>query len=155
MCIRKAKKEDVSRIAEILVYNYRTSYFPIFNDEKYSFGKIQVLAVIKEYEKAEMLEKVYVYDDDGIIKGFIQISLNEAEKLYVDTFFHSVGIGRKLLEFAVKEKNVEFLWVLEKNLRAIKFYEKMGFEFSDERLMCEGTDEYMLKMTLKSLRGLK
>ena len=34
MHIRRAKKEDLSRIAEILVYNNRVNYFPIFGSEE-------------------------------------------------------------------------------------------------------------------------
>ena len=37
--IRKAKKEDLSRIAEIFVFNNRINYFPIFQDAGYSFGE--------------------------------------------------------------------------------------------------------------------
>ena len=41
MNIRQAQEKDVSRIAEILVYNNRVNFFPIFKDEDYSFGKLQ------------------------------------------------------------------------------------------------------------------
>ena len=34
--IRKAENRDVSRIAEILVYNNRLVFFPIFQDEALS-----------------------------------------------------------------------------------------------------------------------
>ena len=33
MYIRQAEEKDVSRIAEILVYNNRVNFFPIFKDE--------------------------------------------------------------------------------------------------------------------------
>ena len=33
MYIRQAEEKDVSRIAEILVYNNRTNFLPIFKDE--------------------------------------------------------------------------------------------------------------------------
>ena len=35
MSIRKAESGDLSRIAEIYVFNNRINYFPIFKDEKY------------------------------------------------------------------------------------------------------------------------
>ena len=44
MSIRKAKIDDLSRIAEIYVYNNRINYFPIFKDEGFSFGELQVVS---------------------------------------------------------------------------------------------------------------
>lgn len=42
MKIRKAELKDLSRIAEIFVFNNRINYFPIFHEEAYSFGEMQV-----------------------------------------------------------------------------------------------------------------
>ena len=35
--IRRARNEDVGRIAEILVFVKRINFFPIFQDEEYAF----------------------------------------------------------------------------------------------------------------------
>ena len=36
LCIRKAAIEDLSRIAEIIIFNYRLNFYPIFqNDDFY------------------------------------------------------------------------------------------------------------------------
>lgn len=147
MYIRQAEKEDVSRIAEILVYNNRTNYFPIFQDEGYSFGEMQVLTVAENYlQDDEMRNNVFVYDD-GIIRGFVQIEGKEIKKLYVDTFFQSKGIGAALIGYAVTVKGAEYLWALEKNRKAIRFYERHGFHPTGERIFEEGTTEYLLKLT--------
>ena len=47
--IRKATRNDLSRVAEIFVFNNRINYFLIFEDEKYSFGELQVISVIENY----------------------------------------------------------------------------------------------------------
>ena len=147
MYIRQATKEDVSRIAEILVYNNRTNLFPIFQDEEYSFGEMQVLTVAENYlQDDEMRNNVFVYDD-GIIRGFVQIEGKEIKKLYVDTFFQSKGIGAALIGYAVTEKGAKYLWALEKNRKAIRFYERHGFHPTGERIFEEGTTEYLLKLT--------
>ena len=147
MYIRQATKEDVSRIAEILVYNNRTNYFPIFQDEGYSFGEMQVLTVAENYlQDDEMRNNVFVYDD-GIIRGFVQIEGKEIKKLYVDTFFQSKGIGAALIGYAVTVKGAEYLWALEKNRKAIRFYERHGFHPTGERIFEDGTTEYLLKLT--------
>lgn len=87
MSIRKAEERDLSRIAEIFVFNNRINYFPIFKDEKFSFGELQVVSLIDDYlSRREVLEKIYVFDS-GIVKGFIQINKTEICKLYVDPCF--------------------------------------------------------------------
>ena len=142
MNIRQAQEKDVSRIAEILVYNNRTNFFPIFKDEGYSFGELQVISVAHEYlQDKERLQNTFVFDD-GVIRGFIQLS----QKLYVDTFFQNMGIGAALISFAVKEKQSDFLWALEKNTGALRFYEKHGFRRTQERTLEEGTREYLVKL---------
>ena len=68
--IRKATEEDLSRIAEIFVFNNRINYFPIFKQEEYSFGELQVVSMIDHYfGKGEVLENLYVADECGIVKG--------------------------------------------------------------------------------------
>ena len=47
--IRKAEKKDISRIAEILVFDKRMNYRSIFKNDDYSFHVLQVLDVAKEY----------------------------------------------------------------------------------------------------------
>lgn len=87
MHIRKAERKDLSRIAEIFVFNNRTNFFPIFKDPEFSFKELQVVPLVDHYfGKEEILNTIYVYDD-GLIKGFIQISGLEICKLYIDTFF--------------------------------------------------------------------
>ena len=74
--IRKATKEDISRIAEILVFVKRMKFRPIFQDDYYSFGELQVFPVAKKYANADILDNMLVYDD-GIVKGLIHIEGNE------------------------------------------------------------------------------
>ena len=84
MNIRKAEQKDLSRIAEIFVFNNRINYFPIFKNENFSFGELQVVSLADNYfGKEEILKSIYVFDD-GIIRGFIQIKGTEICKLYVD-----------------------------------------------------------------------
>ncbi len=146
MNIRKAKIEDLSRIAEIYIFNNRVNYFPIFKDEEFSFGELQVVSLIDHYFKNdEVIKNIYVFDN-GLIKGFIQIDGTEICKLYVDTFFQSQGIGNELIEYAIKELHANYLWALEKNKRAISFYQKHGFQLTGERKFEEGTTEYLVKL---------
>ena len=143
--IRQATAQDASRIAEILVFNNRINYFPIFQDEMYSFAELQVVPMAEEYREKAVLANTYVYDD-GIVRGMIRLDGVEVIKLYVDTFFQGRGIGAKLLEFAIENFGVNCLWALEKNEKAIRFYEKHGFRMTGEKVFEDGTTEYLVRM---------
>ena len=143
--IRKATEADASRIAEILVFVKRMKYSPIFQDDVYSFGELQVLPVAKKYIEAGIIDNMFVYDD-GIVKGLIRIEGNEIVELYVDYFFQDQGIGTKLIEYAKEHYPITFLWSIEKNIDAIRFYEKHGFHLTSTKKFEEGTTEYIVKM---------
>lgn len=146
MNIRKAKTDDLSRIAEIFVWNNRINYFPIFKDEGFSFGELQVVSLVNQYfGKDEILRTICVFDD-GLIRGFLQMNDTEICKLYVDPFFQNKGIGSDLIEYAIKELHADYLWALEKNVKAISFYQRHGFYLSDQKKFEEDTTEYLVKL---------
>lgn len=149
MSIRKARANDLSRIAEIYVFNNRVNFYPIFKEEEYSFGELQVVSLADHYFKQEeIIKDIYVYDD-GIIKGFVQMNGTEICKLYVDTFFQNGKIGARLLEYAVRQLQADHLWALEKNIRGIAFYQRYGFRLTGEKKFEEGTTEYLVQLVYK------
>ncbi|WP_341349464.1 GNAT family N-acetyltransferase [Ruminococcus flavefaciens] len=143
--IRRATEEDVSRIAEILVFAKRMKYRPIFNDDAYSFGELQVIPVAKKYIENGFLDNMFLYDD-GIVKGLIRIEKEEIIELYVDHFFQGQGIGSELIEYAKGNYSVKYLWTIEKNIDAVRFYESHGFHLTDTRKLENGTTEYIVMM---------
>ena len=92
--IRKATTDDISRIAEILVFVKRMNYRSIFKNDDYSFGELQVLRVAEQYKAPELLNNIWVYDD-GIVKGMIHMEGSEIVELYVDHFFQNQGVVRR------------------------------------------------------------
>ena len=143
--IRYAAAADASRIAEILVFTKRMNYRRIFHDDRFSFGELQVYPLAKSFiEEPGRLTGFWVYDDE-FVKGVVHIEGKEIRELYVDTFFENQGIGSRLIDFAM-ERGCEFLWVLEKNDAAIRFYRRHGFELTDERKRQGDTTEYIVKM---------
>lgn len=146
MNIRKARIADLSRIAEIYVFNNRMNYFPIFKDEDFSFGELQVVSLVNNYfKKDEIIKNIHVFDN-GLIKGFIQMNETELCKIYVDTFFQNNGIGNELIEYAIKELYADNLWALKKNTKAISFYTRHGFHLTGVKKFEEGTTEYLVKL---------
>ena len=139
---------DLSRVAEIYVFNNRINYFPIFKYAGFSFGKLQVVSLVDQYlKRKKILENIYVFDD-GLIKGFIQIKGTEICQLFVEPFFQNEGIGGELIEFAIQEFQVDHVWALEKNIRAISFYQKHGFYMTGQKKFEEGTAECIVELEL-------
>lgn len=144
--IRPAIPKDASRIAEILVFSKRTNYRSIFHNDAYSFGELQVLPLALELQRdTALLSEYWVYDDE-FVKGLVRISGEEIVQCYVDVFFVGQGIGGALLDFACEQRGAWFLWVLEKNPGAQRFYRQHGFAFTGERRLEPGTPEFLLKM---------
>ncbi len=144
--IRTAEERDVSRIAEILVFNNRLNFYPIFQNDDYSFGELQVVPIAEKYRSdPELLSRTFVYDD-GVVRGLIVLEGTEISKLFVDPCFQNRGIGTALLNFAVEVHHADVLWALEKNVRAIRFYKRHGFRVTDEKIFEKGTTEYLVRL---------
>ena len=114
------------------------NFYPFFKNDEYYFKELNVVDMAKEYAGGEKaLKNCFVYDD-GVIKGIIRINGKEIEKLFIEPQFQSNGIGAQLLEFAVKERKANWLWVLEYNKRGIAFYERNGFKLTGEKMTEDG-----------------
>ncbi len=144
--IRHATIADASRIAEILIFAKRMNYRNIFKNDKVSFGEMQVYPLAKRYiDNSDELKGMWVYDDE-FVKGVININGKQIVELYVDSFFENQGIGSILIKYAIEQLDCDFLWVLEKNIKAIRFYQKHGFVITEEKQYERGTIEYIVKM---------
>ncbi len=141
--IRQARYDDIERIAEILVFNYRLNFYPIFHDDCFYFEELTVAKQRANYMNE--LDSIWVYDD-GVVKGFIQIENAEVKKLFVEPVLQGNSIGAKLLEYAIAESNVNFLWALEKNTKAIAFYKRHGFNITNDKKYEEDTTEFLVRM---------
>ena len=144
--VRKANMNDLSRIAEIQVFNYRLFFYPIFKSDDYYFSELSVPSLMREYESG--LDSLYVYDD-GVVKGFIKIEGTYIARLFVEPVLQNASIGSILLEYAVKEHHADHLWALEKNIKAIRFYERHGFTVTGEKKQEDGTSEYLVLLQKK------
>ena len=83
--IRKARREDISRIAEILIFAKRTAYRPIFQNDPVSFGQMQVLPLANQYLSGQLsLDETFVWEEEGVVKGLADAGQGELRQLYVD-----------------------------------------------------------------------
>ena len=141
--IRQAVVDDLGRIAEIFVFNYRLNFYPIFQEDTFYFEELTVSNLIESFAKE--LDSILVYDD-GVVKGFIQIQKQEVKRLFVESVLQGKAIGTELLEYGIAEKDANHLWALEKNIKAIAFYKRHGFNMTNEKKYEEDTTEFLVRM---------
>lgn len=143
MPIRPATMADLARIAEIEVFNYRLNFYPIFRSDAFYFDEMTVPNLMPL--RADFIPDILVYDD-GVVKGFLHYGGDEVRRLYVEPVLQGQGIGAALLEYAIRELHVTRLWALEKNPRAIAFYQRHGFRPNGKRKLEADTEEYLVQL---------
>lgn len=89
--------------------------------------------------------EVYVYEDGQEIQGFVGLSGEYIEGLFVCYGMQSQGIGKQLLTFIKNRRTKLCLNVYQKNTRAIHFYQREGFEIQSEGLdEATGEKDYVM-----------
>ena len=118
--IRELRKVDINKVAEIwLDTNIKTHYFISAKYWKSNFELVKELL---------LQATVYVYEDKQEIQGFIGLSNEYIEGIFVSAEMQSQGIGKILLNYVKGKRNKLILNVYQKNTRAISFYQREGFE---------------------------
>lgn len=127
--IRKLQKADINRVADIWLKTNLKAHF--FIPEQYWISNYEFVK--------EMLPQaeVYVYEDDKMIQGFIGVSDEYIEGIFVSDEMQSRGIGKMLLDYIKDKKDRLQLKVYQKNVRAMSFYQREGFT-----IQSEGMDEF-------------
>lgn len=96
-------------------------------------------------QEALPMAEVYVYMMEGKIAGFIGIMEEYIAGIFVDRQAWSKGIGKELLDYAKSRKARLTLRVYQKNKRAVRFYEREGFQIQ-QKAVDENTGEKELLM---------
>lgn len=118
--IRELRKVDINKVAEIwLDTNIKTHYFISAQYWKSNFELVKELL---------LQATVYVYEEKQEIQGFIGLSNEYIEGIFVSAEMQSQGIGKILLNYVKGKRNKLILNVYQKNTRAISFYQREGFE---------------------------
>jgi len=165
--IRKANVEDSSRMAEIHVFGWRSAYNKFISLDKL-FGHFSVKNRTENFKEYLTDDKFkdgnFVFEEENIIKAILTMGncrdKDKNEKtyelmgIYVDPIFQRQKIGSKLVDYCIKEavknnKEEITLWVFEKNIETIKFYEKMGFKKEGKKEFYEYYNENAIRMNMK------
>lgn len=126
--IRAFMENDLTAIMQIwLDTNMKAHYF--IPKEYWTDHYEMVRSVLPQAE-------IYVYENDAAkqIDGFIGLSHEHIEGIFVREGVQSNGIGKQLLEYAKSVKSKMSLCVYQKNTRAIQFYLREQFAIQSENM---------------------
>lgn len=120
--ILEAKENEYKTLTQIWENSIRATH-TFLQESDIEFFRPKIL---NEYLYAV---KLYVYkDESGDILGFIGIDENRVEMLFIEPKYFKKGIGRELMEFAIKTHNIDEVDVNEQNQNGVDFYKHIGFE---------------------------
>lgn len=93
-----------------------------------------IAGIRKDVEAALPTVEKLLLAADGRLLGFMGLNANRLEMLFLEPGARGKGIGRQLLEHAIRNCGVDELAVNEQNAAARAFYERLGFR------VCRRTD---------------
>ena len=120
--IRELRKVDINKVAEIwLDTNIKTHYFISAQYWKSNFELVKELL---------LQATVYVYEDKQEIQGFIGLSNEYIEGIFVSAEMQSQGIGKILLNYVKGKRNKLILNVYQKIPGQYPFIKEKDLRFS-------------------------
>ena len=84
-----------------------------------------------DMEVQELLPRLPLWvavDENDRPTGFISLSNLSLDALFIDPLKHGTGIGRSLVEFALRSNSYLMTDVNEQNEQALAFYKQLGFK---------------------------
>ena len=135
--IRELREADLDQVMELWLQSNEQAH--AFIKEEYWKGHY------REVRKLLPRAEVYVYEENGEIKGFIGADGPYIAGIFVDFRSRSMGIGKQLLDYVKLRKSTLTLQVYEKNERAVSFYRREVF-IVREKLVDEETGETEFQM---------
>jgi len=114
--------EEADRVLEVWEASVRATHH-FLSESDIQFFKPLVLQALMTLDHLDC-----VRDRKGSLVGFVGVSGEKMEALFVHPSFHRAGIGRRLARHAVVELGATAVDVNEQNVAAIAFYGRIGFE---------------------------
>lgn len=165
----KIDETELERLQAISKQTFYETFAAVNTKEnmtRYLEESFSVEKLTAELNNPEAAFYLAIQDDEVI--GYLKVNTGasqtelkdsralEIERIYVSQAFHGKKAGQLLYEKAIqvaREMGLEYVWlgVWEENARAIRFYEKNGFEPFDKHLFKLGDDiqtDIMMKRKL-------
>ncbi|WP_433835769.1 GNAT family N-acetyltransferase [Flavobacterium anhuiense] len=132
--IREITEMDYPRLMEIWQSAVLNTH-DFLKEEDFLYYKEQLPTYFKHVT-------LFGFEKDGILVGFIGTSNENLEMLFIDNDFRGIGIGKKLITFAIANLNVSKVDVNEQNTQAVGFYKHAGFKVVKRSALDEKGKEY-------------
>ncbi|KAB8127228.1 GNAT family N-acetyltransferase [Gracilibacillus oryzae] len=167
--IRRCTLEDLHVLQVIGTETYSETYSHLNTPE--NMNEYLELAFNLDQLKAELSNEnstfLFMYVNQ-VLAGYLKLNINDAqtyhvsdeameiERIYVKNVFQDKGLGKMLLQTAMKiasEMNKEEIWlgVWQKNKNAIDFHKNMEFEIRGEYSYFIGDEEQENYIMVKKL----
>lgn len=91
------------------------------------FTEIKLMLVDFDFNQID----VFCLFENQIMIGFIGVHHAKIEMLFLDPNYINKGLGLMLMNYVITNFNIAFVDVNEQNLKALEFYQKIGFEIFD------------------------
>lgn len=123
--IQQLSSRDYDELIEIWEVSVRATHLFLSEDDiafykpivlKYTLPDIELFGVIAD--KTKQNQKIL---------GFVGISKEKVEMLFLRPEYRNQGLGRRLIEFALNEFKIYNIDVNEENPNALGFYLHMGY----------------------------
>lgn len=121
MPIESAMQTDFPEIVEVWEASVRATHDFLTETDIEALKPL----ILNEYLDAVELFCIW---ENGEILGFLGLSPDKIEMLFLRPDARGKGIGKELLLFAIQEKGIRKVDVNEQNPQAVGFYRHMGFE---------------------------
>lgn len=115
-------KHDYPELIDVWEKSVRATHH--FLPEKY-IQYLKPLILEKYFDAVSLLS---VRDEQKKIMGFMGMSDDKVEMLFIDPIFRGKGIGKSLMDHAIRNLRIRKVDVNEQNEQAVGFYKKLGFQ---------------------------
>lgn len=119
MEIVRCNEKDYETLAEIWERSVMATHDFLKNED---FNEIKAALIPDYFPNVDL----YAIADNGVYAGFIGLSLDSMEMLFIDSDRRGQGYGSALIEFA-KQQGATKVDVNEQNPSALNFYKARGF----------------------------
>ena len=117
--IRKVEATDYPRLMEIWESAVSSTH-DFLKEEDFLYYKEQLPVYFQHVT-------LFGFEQEGILIGFMGIAEGNLEMLFVDDNYRGIGIGKRLITYAIGNLQVTKVDVNEQNIQAVGFYKYMGF----------------------------
>lgn len=128
--IREANSEDYANVIRVWEASVRATHH-FLDPEDITFYKSIIPEALPQV-------KLFIYEIEGQVAGFMGVSGNTLDMLFINPAYRRKGIGSKLFQYAQSEFQISKVDVNEQNQQAVDFYLKTGFVQTGRR----ATDDF-------------